>query len=125
MGVERGSLCRGAGARGADPARGDGRGAGSLRIRSDHLRYHASPPLAADPPRCAGPVMIGEDRLRVEARRVAGNGMAARAWPEIPADMLPLVEQLCGMLHRERGDELSTTWEERLPDLVSDLVERS
>ena len=69
--------------------------------------------------------MIGEDRPRIDARRVAGNGMAARAWPEIPADMLPLVEQLCGVLHRERGDELSTTWEERLPDLVSDLVERS
>ena len=69
--------------------------------------------------------MIGEDRPRIDARRVAGNGMASRAWPEIPADMLPLVEQLCGVLHRERGDELSTTWEERLPDLVSDLVERS
>ena len=70
-------------------------------------------------------MISGEDRQRTDAVRLAGGGMAERAWPEIPAEMLPLVEQLCGVLHRERGDELSTTWEERLPDLVSELVERS
>jgi Flp pilus assembly CpaF family ATPase len=70
-------------------------------------------------------VIISEDPPRIDARSAAGAGMPARAWPEIPVEMLALVEHLCAVLHRERGDELSTTWEERLPDLVSALVERS
>ena len=34
-------------------------------------------------------------------------------------------QQLSVVLHRERGDELSTSWEERLPELVRDVVARA
>lgn len=69
--------------------------------------------------------MIAEREPRATLRAEAASGLGARLWPEIPAEMLPLVEQLTSTLHRERGDELSTTWEERLPDLVGALIERA
>ena len=60
-----------------------------------------------------------------QAPPASSGGLLTRPWPEIPANMLSLVEQLTGVLHRERSDELSTTWEERLPELVTNVAERA
>ena len=57
--------------------------------------------------------------------RDAQATMASRPWPQIPADMLALVEQLADVLHRERGDELSSSWEERLGELAADVLDRA
>ena len=53
------------------------------------------------------------------------SGLGTRPWPAIPNEMRPLVDQLVSLLHRERGDELATTWEERLPELVHEVVDRA
>ena len=53
------------------------------------------------------------------------SGLGQRPWPVIPDEMRPLVEQLVTVLHRERGEELATSWEERLPELVREIVGRT